>query len=119
MCSGGCSMRHIREGEYDFRAGRGAKQARRGAPRLGRGRDGRSGSNVKGGFMSDSIEKVVRERYGAVALSGLSTENEGVRAVAEAFGYTAEELAAIPAGANRSEERRVGKECRSRWSPYH
>src|SRR5258708_30651647 len=25
--------------------------------------------------------------------------------------------AAMPAG--RSEERRVGKECRSRWSPYH
>src|SRR2546430_2470505 len=24
-----------------------------------------------------------------------------------------------PAGARRSEERRVGKECRSRWSPYH
>src|SRR2546430_12807594 len=23
------------------------------------------------------------------------------------------------AGALRSEERRVGKECRSRWSPYH
>src|SRR5229473_5478135 len=23
------------------------------------------------------------------------------------------------AGPNRSEERRVGKECRSRWSPYH
>ena len=27
------------------------------------------------------------------------------------FGY--------PGGAVRSEERRVGKECRSRWSPYH
>ena len=26
-------------------------------------------------------------------------------------------LAAV--GATRSEERRVGKECRSRWSPYH
>src|SRR3712207_2523749 len=25
----------------------------------------------------------------------------------------------IWAGSNRSEERRVGKECRSRWSPYH
>ena len=27
----------------------------------------------------------------------------------------------IPTGSNqlRSEERRVGKECRSRWSPYH
>ena len=26
---------------------------------------------------------------------------------------------ALLAGLNRSEERRVGKECRSRWSPYH
>src|SRR5438876_6336635 len=25
----------------------------------------------------------------------------------------------IMEGAERSEERRVGKECRSRWSPYH
>ena len=25
----------------------------------------------------------------------------------------------IPSGVFRSEERRVGKECRSRWSPYH
>src|SRR6266576_43878 len=24
-----------------------------------------------------------------------------------------------PPGGRRSEERRVGKECRSRWSPYH
>ena len=26
---------------------------------------------------------------------------------------------ATPGGVVRSEERRVGKECRSRWSPYH
>ena len=25
----------------------------------------------------------------------------------------------VLSGAQRSEERRVGKECRSRWSPYH
>ena len=25
----------------------------------------------------------------------------------------------VPVVAVRSEERRVGKECRSRWSPYH
>ena len=25
----------------------------------------------------------------------------------------------VAVGHNRSEERRVGKECRSRWSPYH
>ena len=37
-----------------------------------------------------------------------------------------EDMAAISAGedvattsTDRSEERRVGKECRSRWSPYH
>src|SRR2546425_4048064 len=28
-------------------------------------------------------------------------------------------IAVKPPDANRSEERRVGKECRSRWSPYH
>src|SRR2546421_1617985 len=27
--------------------------------------------------------------------------------------------AAVKSGKHRSEERRVGKECRSRWSPYH
>ena len=32
-------------------------------------------------------------------------------AVADALGVNREEV--------RSEERRVGKECRSRWSPYH
>ena len=33
----------------------------------------------------------------------------------------AREVIAPPAGIkkSRSEERRVGKECRSRWSPYH
>ena len=29
------------------------------------------------------------------------------------------EGALVEVGAERSEERRVGKECRSRWSPYH
>src|SRR5256885_16167590 len=28
-------------------------------------------------------------------------------------------LDAVQRAARRSEERRVGKECRSRWSPYH
>src|SRR6478672_597334 len=46
------------------------------------------------------LEDAVRNKYGAVAVSNLSTEHEGVRAVAEAFGYSPEELAAIPAEAN-------------------
>lgn len=50
--------------------------------------------------MSNNIERAVRSRYGSVAMSDLSSRHEGVHAVAEAFGYTPEELASIPAEAN-------------------
>lgn len=50
--------------------------------------------------MSKVIEEAVRSKYGSVATSGLSSDQAGVRAVAEAFGYTAEELTSIPATAN-------------------
>src|SRR5439155_996903 len=50
--------------------------------------------------MSEPIVKEVQAKYASVARSGLSSEHAGVRAVAEAFGYTPEELASIPAGAN-------------------
>ncbi len=46
------------------------------------------------------IERAVKSRYGAIAESGLSNENRGINRVAQAFGYTAEELAAIPSEAN-------------------
>jgi SAM-dependent methyltransferase len=49
--------------------------------------------------MSEIIE-AVRGRYALTATSGLSSERDDVRAVAEAFGYTAEELSSIPAEAN-------------------
>src|SRR5215204_524347 len=70
--------------------------------RRGRRRSGevRRESSRRRILMSSSIEKLVRERYGSVAKSGLSSEQGGVRAVAEAFGYTAEELSSIPAEAN-------------------
>ena len=46
------------------------------------------------------------------------------KCVNEEFKNTADLLASILCKAvsvqiKRSEERRVGKECRSRWSPYH
>ena len=50
--------------------------------------------------MAENIEQAVRSRYGSVALSNLSSNDDGVRAVAQAFGYTPEELASIPAEAN-------------------
>ena len=46
------------------------------------------------------ILESVRSKYGAVAESTLSSNDSGVHAVAEAFGYSAEELTSIPAGAN-------------------
>jgi arsenite methyltransferase len=50
--------------------------------------------------MSQSMTQAVKMKYGSVAASGLSSDHSGVRAVAEAFGYTPEELASIPAEAN-------------------
>ena len=48
---------------------------------------------------------------------------DGTRASATALYITASSRASPPFStttpATRSEERRVGKECRSRWSPYH
>ncbi len=50
--------------------------------------------------MSQEIQEAVRSKYGSVATSSLSSGHAGVRAVAEAFGYTPEELASVPAEAN-------------------
>ena len=50
--------------------------------------------------MSEEIIDAVRARYGSVAQSGLSSNQTGVQAVAQAFGYSADELASIPAEAN-------------------
>src|SRR3989442_15866185 len=43
--------------------------------------------------------------------SGEGRENSGITRLMQS--------AMIKGSATRSEERRVGKECRSRWSPYH
>jgi arsenite methyltransferase len=54
----------------------------------------------RGTELSDKILDVVQAKYGAVARSSLSSDSQGVRAVAQAFGYSPEELASIPAEAN-------------------
>ena len=54
---------------------------------------------------------------------GCYTKNEGVvlkgRVHALEEEFIVGEAAKWKEKENRSEERRVGKECRSRWSPYH
>src|SRR2546427_9249186 len=39
--------------------------------------------------------------------------------IAQNISRTLTSMKGAPARKSRSEERRVGKECRSRWSPYH
>jgi SAM-dependent methyltransferase len=50
--------------------------------------------------MAEYLLDSVKLKYAAVAESDLSGNHAGVKAVAEAFGYTAEELTSIPAAAN-------------------
>lgn len=54
----------------------------------------------RGAPMSEVPLDSIRSKYSAVAESSLSSNHAGVKAVAEAFGYTAEELTSIPADAN-------------------
>src|SRR2546427_11693146 len=62
--------------------------------------------------------------YPNTAAASLSPTNADVADLAHAqealVGYVHPfETPPDPADTTRSEERRVGKECRSRWSPYH
>ena len=50
--------------------------------------------------MLEQLLDSVKSKYGAVADSTLSSNHAGVKAVAEAFGYSPEELSSIPARAN-------------------
>src|SRR2546429_4570855 len=60
-------------------------------------------------------------------LAGLGVEGEANRVpearrearFARAVGVVARDRRAAGVALRRSEERRVGEECRSRWSPYH
>jgi arsenite methyltransferase len=55
---------------------------------------------LEGPVVTEQLLESVRAKYGAVAESSLSSNHDGVKAVAEAFGYTAEELTSVPAEAN-------------------
>ena len=59
-----------------------------------------------------TLKSVAEQTYPHVEhllIDGLSTDN--TRALIDQY--------VVDMARSRSEERRVGKECRSRWSPYH
>src|SRR4051794_1540211 len=67
-------------------------------------------------FLADlmrSIEVPCEVDFMAVASYGSATDSSGVVRILKDLD------AAIEGKDVRSEERRVGKECRSRWAPYH
>ena len=51
--------------------------------------------------------------------AGMHTEQLAGRTQQRFFRPEEEAHYTYPQAFERSEERRVGKECRSRWSPYH
>ena len=55
----------------------------------------------------------------AEEFAAIRTANDLLAVLGTASALTAAEQSAASGFAHRSEERRVGKECRSRWSPYH
>jgi len=69
-------------------------------------------------LVSDETQRLRRTLRDLVALSALSAVwvDQAPARIAEEL---AEALVRVLGLEFRSEERRVGKECRSRWSPYH
>ena len=66
-----------------------------------------NGQEQKANFKLKGNETLLVERRGLVVEEDSMPEPEAM------------DLDIIYEDAERSEERRVGKECRSRWSPYH
>ena len=89
--------------------------------------------SIRGSFRSRSIQDIVKEAKFLVTLGakeiiligqdvtafGTDRRNEDILALLLREVSKIEEEFWIRLMLTRSEERRVGKECRSRWSPYH
>src|SRR2546425_13175838 len=72
---------------------------------------------------SETISGLGARNIGSAAMSGrvaaLDAVHEGQRLTVYVGAASGGVWKSVNGGTTRSEERRVGKECRSRWSPYH
>ena len=69
--------------------------------------------------MSANTNETAAKTSEKPATKSVSNEKAVIRTVGVAKPSQSTDEVVIAVGAERSEERRVGKECRSRWSPYH
>src|SRR2546427_8583301 len=71
--------------------------------------------------MLSSIQRISKSSWWKASGSNPWASRSARNARPKAVGPQNQTLASFQPGtmARRSEERRVGKECRSRWSPYH
>ena len=71
------------------------------------------------GFYSLETLKEDAKRHGIRILAPDINYSEGVSVIRDSKAFWLGFFNVKGIGRTRSEERRVGKECRSRWSPYH
>src|SRR5258708_7351403 len=77
---------------------------------------------LKRGVVSDDVARAIRARYADYRAGKVSEDEMCGEMVTMHAGLREEDILRLSREffeENRSEERRVGKECRSRWSPYH
>ena len=74
-------------------------------------------------LIEEAVDKILEDnnlRYDDIAYVASTGEGELVsRKRGHFYSMTTHSKGAYYYNSDRSEERRVGKECRSRWSPYH
>ena len=80
-----------------------------------------SGKITRGwlGVMIQDVDEELARQFGSGERHGALVSEVSPGSPAEKGGLQQGDLIVAMNGAERSEERRVGKECRSRWSPYH
>src|SRR5713226_9173390 len=81
--------------------------------------NGSTGLWAEGGMNERQKLQHDLDRY--QTLRYIANDQQAIAAIEELIRETRDRLAQIEnePSEDRSEERRVGKECRSRWSPYH
>ena len=74
-------------------------------------------------FMDDIKEQLLKKEFEYDAVDAdhgkMDRNASAIIGALENSGYEAYAVGGCVRDLLRSEERRVGKECRSRWSPYH